>query len=373
VSAVAEPGAGPSLNGSGPVGSLAGRGSNPLDLAGAAVVALAFLTLLGALVAADTTIVWGVAAVYAVLAVAFAVRVAHRLPFVPFVLPGLTMYLIFGVFPTIQAFRYSLYDWTGIGEPTDFVGLKNFAQALTSPVVYNAAWHNVELFLAVFVLQNTIALGLALTLHSKPRFFEAYRAVLFSPVIISLVATGLIWQVIFGSNIGLMTPLMQVLGLGFLVRDWLGDPQVTFWLLVLVQFWQWLGLPMIIYLAGLQGVPEELMAAGRIDGATELQVFRYITFPLLAPAFTVVSGLSFITMFRTFDIPFVMAGPGGAPSGTTDVLSLVVFRTAFGMGGTASTSMQQGYAVAIGVVMFLVILAASTLQMVVLRRREQSL
>ena len=102
-------------------------------------------------------------------------------------------------------------------------------------------------------------------------------------------------------------------------------------------------------------------------------MFRHITFPLLAPAFTVVSGLSFITMFRTFDIPFVMAGPGGAPSGTTDVLSLVVFRTAFGMGGSAATSMQQGYAVAIGVVMFLVILAVSTLQMIVLRRREQSL
>jgi raffinose/stachyose/melibiose transport system permease protein len=375
MSMIVERGGGPGGSGPlGPAGSAARRrGADPIDLAGAAIVALAFLALLGALMFADTTVVWAVAAVYGVAAVLLAVRVAQRHPFVPFVLPGLTMYLIFGVFPTIQAFRYSLYDWSGIGEPVDFVGLKNFVTALTSPVVYNAAWHNVELFLAVFVLQNTIALGLALTLHSKPKGFEAYRAILFSPVIISLVATGLIWQVMFGSNIGLVTPLLQMVGLGVLVRDWLGDPYVTFWLLVLVQFWQWLGLPMIIYLAGLQSVPEELMAAGRIDGATELQVFRFITFPLLAPAFTVVSGLSFITMFRTFDIPFVMAGPGGAPSGTTDVLSLVVFRTAFGMGGTAGTSMQQGYAVAIGVVMFLVILAVSTLQMVVLRRREQSL
>jgi raffinose/stachyose/melibiose transport system permease protein len=360
-------------SGTGLVGAGARRTSSPVDLVGAAVVALAFVALLGALIVADTPVVWTIAGVYVVLAALYALRVANRHPFVPFVLPGLTMYLIFGVFPTVQALRYSLYDWTGIGEPTTFVGLANFAQALTSPVVYRAAWHNVELFLAVFILQNTIGLGLALTLHSKPKCFEAYRAILFSPVIISLVATGLIWQVIFGSNIGLMTPMLQMLGLGSLVRDWLGDPYVTFWLLVLVQFWQWLGLPMIIYLAGLQGVPEELMAAGRIDGANGFQVFRYITFPLLAPAFTVVSGLSFITMFRTFDIPFVMAGPAGAPSGTTDVLSLVVFRTAFGMGGTASTSMQQGYAVAIGVVMFLVILAVSTLQMVVLRRREQSL
>jgi raffinose/stachyose/melibiose transport system permease protein len=372
VSVLAERGVGP--GDAGPAGPVARRrGGDPLDLAGAGVVALAFLALLGALTFAETTTVWAVAAIYGVAAVLFALRVAGRHPFVPFVLPGLTMYLIFGVFPTLQAFRFSLYDWTGIGEPVNFVGLKNFGTALTSPVFYNAAWHNVELFIAVFVLQNTVALGLALVLHSRPRFFEAYRAILFSPVIISLVATGLIWQVIFGSNIGLMTPLLQMIGLGVLVRDWLGDPQVTFWLLVLVQFWQWLGLPMIIYLAGLQSVPEELTAAGRIDGANEIQVFRFITFPLLAPAFTVVTGLSFITMFRTFDIPFVMAGPGGAPSGTTDVLSLLVFRTAFGMGGTTGTSMQQGYAVAIGVVMFLVILAVSTLQMIVLRRREQSL
>jgi raffinose/stachyose/melibiose transport system permease protein len=340
---------------------------------GAALVALTFLTLLGTLMFADTPVVWALAAIYIVCAVAFALRVARRRPYVPFVLPGLSMYLVFGVFPTLQAFRYSLYDWSGIGEPVDFVGLKNFGTALTSPVFYNAAWHNVELFVSIFVLQNTIGLGLAVLLHGKPRFFEAYRAILFSPVIISLVATGLIWQVIFGSNIGLMTPLLQVIGLGFLVRDWLGDPTVTFWLLVVVQFWQWLGLPMIIYLAGLQGVAEELASAARIDGANDVQVFRFVTFPLLAPAFTVVTGLSFITMFRTFDIPFVMAGPGGAPSGTTDVLSLLVFRTAFGMGGTTATSMQQGYAVALGVVMFFVILGVSVVQMVVLRRREQNL
>jgi hypothetical protein len=96
------------------------------------------------------------------------------------------------------------------------------------------------------------------------------------------------------------------------VRDWLGDDVVTFWVLVLVQFWQWMGLPMVIYLAGLQNVPEDLTDAARIDGANEIQAFRYVTFPMLAPAFTVVTGLSFIVMFRVFDIPFVIAGPAGA-------------------------------------------------------------
>src|SRR5690348_2018719 len=119
MSAVAERGLGP--GGQGPLGAGAARTpTNPIDLAGAAVVALAFVALLGALILADTTVVWGIAAVYGVLAVLYSLRVAHRYPFVPFVLPGLTMYLIFGVFPTLQALRYSLYDWTGIGEPTNF-------------------------------------------------------------------------------------------------------------------------------------------------------------------------------------------------------------------------------------------------------------
>jgi raffinose/stachyose/melibiose transport system permease protein len=168
----------------------------------------------------------------------------------------------------------------------------------------------------------------------------------------------------------MLTPLMQNLGLGALTRDWLGDDVVTFWVLVLIQFWQWMGLPMVIYLAGLQNVPEDLTDAARIDGANELQTFRYVTFPMLAPSFTVITGLSFIVMFRVFDIPFVIAGPAGSPNGTTDVLGLVIYRYAFGIGASVSTSLQQGYAMAVSVVMFVALVAATTIQLVVLRRRE---
>jgi ABC-type sugar transport system permease subunit len=181
------------------------------------------------------------------------------------------------------------------------------------------------------------------------------------------------WQIILGPNIGMLTPLMQALGLGDLVRDWLGDDTLTFWLLVLVQFWQWMGLPMVIYLAGLQNVPEDLTDAARIDGANNFQVFRHVTFPLLAPAFTVITGLSFIVMFKVFDIPFVIAGPAGSPNGTTDVLGLVIYRFAFGIGASVQTSLQQGYAMAVSVVMFVGLLIATTVQLVILRRRELDL
>jgi ABC-type sugar transport system permease subunit len=337
------------------------------------LTAASFLLLTVALTVSEPPTTWLMIALYSLCAVAFAWRTASRYPYIAFILPGLSMYLLFVIFPTLQAFRVSLYEWSGIGEPTRFVGLRNFGQALTSAVFYRALGHNLLLYGSIFLLQNTIALFLSIVLHAKVRFFQVYRAAIFLPVILSLVASGLMWQVILGPNIGMLTPLMQDLGLTVLVRDWLGDDTLTFWLLVLVQFWQWMGLPMVIYLAGLQNVPEDLTDAARIDGANDFQVFRHVTFPMLAPAFTVITGLSFIVMFKVFDIPFVIAGPAGSPNGTTDVLGLVIYRFAFGIGASVQTSLQQGYAMAVSVVMFVGLLVATTIQLIVLRRRELDL
>jgi raffinose/stachyose/melibiose transport system permease protein len=334
------------------------------------VTLLAFGVLLIALTVSEPPLTWVLLGLYVTCAAAFAWRTASRYPFIAFILPGMSMYLIFVIFPTLQAFRVSLYEWSGIGEPTQFVGLRNFGQALGSAVFYRALSHNLLLYASIFVLQNTIALFMAVVLHTKLRFFQTYRAAIFLPGILSLVASGLMWQIILGSNIGMLTPLLQTFGLGALTRDWLGDDILTFWVLVLVQFWQWMGLPMVIYLAGLQNVPEDLTDAARIDGATEIQTFRYVTFPMLAPSFTVITGLSFIVMFRVFDIPFVIAGPAGAPNGTTDVLGLVIYRYAFGIGASVSTSLQQGYAMAVSIVMFVALVTVTTIQLVVLRRRE---
>jgi raffinose/stachyose/melibiose transport system permease protein len=337
------------------------------------LTAFSFVLLAIALTVSEPPLTWIMLAVYTVCAVAFGWRTAARYPYIAFILPGLSLYLLFVIFPSLQAFRVSLYEWSGVGEPTRFIGLRNFQQALVSSVFYRALGHNVLLYASIFLLQNTIALLLAVVLHAKVRFFQVYRAAIFLPGILSLVASGLMWQIILGPNIGMLTPLMQALGLGALVRDWLGDDTVTFWLLVVVQFWQWMGLPMVIYLAGLQNVPEDLTDAARIDGANNFQVFRHVTFPLLAPAFTVITGLSFIVMFKVFDIPFVIAGPAGSPNGTTDVLGLVIYRFAFGIGASVQTSLQQGYAMAVSVVMFVGLLIATTVQLVILRRRELDL
>jgi raffinose/stachyose/melibiose transport system permease protein len=299
--------------------------------------------------------------------------VLRRHPYVIFIAPALIIYTLLVIYPAVQAFRFSLYDWSGIGEPTDFVGLQNYRDIFSNGEFPNALGNNIQLFLAILVLQNLVALPLALALNSRPRFHESYRAILFLPVIMSLVATGYIWHIIFAPTVGMLNPILEGLGLADLERDWLSDPFLTFKVIILVQAWQYMGLPIVLYLAGLQAIPDELREAARIDGATSWQVFRSIDFPLLAPAFTIVTAATFITMFRVFDIPFILGGPGGAPQGTTDVVSLVIYRQAFGISSIVRTVISQGLAVAGGVVLFLFLLLAVSVQVVLLRRREVSL
>jgi len=297
----------------------------------------------------------------------------RKRPYLAFVVPAVTLYAMFVMFPAVEAFRFSLYNWSGLGEPTDWVGFANYREIFGNPEFRNALWNNVQLFLAIFVIQNVVGLPLAMALDTKMRGHEFYRAALFMPVIVSLVATGYIWQIILGPNIGMLNPMLEKLGQPDWQRDWLADNFLTFKLIWIVQAWQHLGYPIVIFLAGLQAVPQELKEAARIDGANGRQVFRAITFPLLAPAFTIITATSFISMFRVFDIPFILGGPGGAPDGTTDVLTLVIYREAFGLGGVISTVYRQGYAVAAGVVMFAFLLIAVSIQVLFLRRREVEL
>jgi len=294
-------------------------------------------------------------------------------PYFAFVLPAVVIYTMFVMFPAVEAFRFSLYNWSGLGEPTDYIGLQNYREIFSNSEFPNALWNNVQLFLAIFVIQNVIGLPLALALDTKLRGHEFYRAALFMPVIVSLVATGYIWQIILGPNIGMLNPLLVKLGQPDLQRDWLADNFLTFKLIWVVQAWQHLGYPIVIYLAGLQAIPTELREAARIDGANGWHVFKSIIFPLLAPAFTVITATSFVSMFRAFDIPYILGGPGGAPDHTTDVLTLVIYREAFGLGGVISTVYRQGYAVAAGVVMFAFLLVAVSIQVIFLRRREVAL
>ena len=140
-----------------------------------------------------------------------------------FVLPGLVVFAAFKLYPMAAAFPLSTMEWTGLGGATRFVGLDNYARALTDPDFYRAIRHNAVFFLAILAFQHTVGLFLAVQLNAKPRFMELYRTILFLPVILSLVATGFIWTLMLSPNIGIVNPMLEHMGLGFLAQPWLND------------------------------------------------------------------------------------------------------------------------------------------------------
>lgn len=296
----------------------------------------------------------------------------QRWPYLWFILPALLAYAALFIYPTARAFYLSVFDWTGIGPIGDPVGLQNFRRLLTNDRFWNAAKNSSKLFVVVFVLQNTVSLGLALLLNRKSRITHLYRAIIFLPVVISAVATGIIWVLMLDPQIGVINPVLEDIGLASLQQGWQSDPEWAMRTVYLVQFWQWNGMAVVLYLAGLQNVPEDLRQAALVDGAKRWQIFRDVTFPMLAPAFTIVTVLSFILIFRAFDLIYVLTGPQGAPAGYTHVIGVLIYGDAFGTSGFSSQP-KMSYAVAEGVTLFVFLAGVSGLLISSLGKREEAI
>jgi len=299
-------------------------------------------------------------------------RLWQRTPFLWFILPALIAYAVLFVYPTIRAFYLSLFSWSGIGPVRGFIWFDNFWALLHDAKFGWAAWHSFKLFAFIFVFQNTVSLGLALMLNRRSRMTHVYRAIIFLPVIMSAVATGILWILLLDPIIGAVNPFLGDIGLGSLQREWQADPAYAMKTIMVVQAWQWNGMAVVLYLAGLQNVPEDLRHAALVDGAKPWQVFRDVTFPMLAPAFTIVTTLSFILIFRAFDLVYVLAGPQGAPAGTTQVLGVLIYGDAFGTSGFYSDP-RMSYAISEGVTLFVFLAGVSALFIRFLGRREEAI
>jgi raffinose/stachyose/melibiose transport system permease protein len=277
-------------------------------------------------------------------------------------LPGLALFLIFFMVPLFNAFRLSLYDWRGIGPSMHFIGMRNFADLLTDYQVWRALLHNLYFFLLVFALQNTVGLGLALLLRMRLPGHAIHRTVPFIPAILSLAVTSYMWELLLSPQFGIINPALKAIGLGRFQPVWLGDPAISLTVVILIQAWQWMGIPMVVYLAGLNSIPQEFTEAAMLDGAGRWQILLRITFPLLAGPFTAMTIICFVMMFRVFDLIYILGGPQGEPDGSTTTLGLVMLNEAFGGG--------MSYAMAIGVFSYLLLGLAAGGLFLLLRRRE---
>lgn len=291
-----------------------------------------------------------------------------------FLAPATVLFAVFITYPILSALAFSVYGWEGIGR-RGFVGLQNFARLFStypySGLLVNAFWHNAVVFVITMLLQNVVALALALLLARGPWGTRLYRVIFFLPVTLSLIIVGFLWALFLNPVFGIVNTLLVASGLSALARPWLGDPQTALLTLTLINAWRWLGFPTIVFLAGINAVPDEYIEAARIDGASEWAVTRHVIFPLLAPAVTIIVLLTFIGSFNWFELPYVVQGVSGGPNRSTDVLSLFFYRMAF---GEVDTGLQDiGIGSAVAVLMFLLLVSVSAAAAVFLRRREVEL
>ncbi|MGI5977479.1 MAG: carbohydrate ABC transporter permease [Candidatus Limivicinus sp.] len=240
-----------------------------------------------------------------------------------------------------------------------FIGLKNFTTLFTvSPYrerFFGALKNNVMMFLMIMVLQNGLGLLLAVLLTRGLKGSVFFRTVFFSPVTISVVIVGFIWTLIYNPTWGVINAVLKALGLGEHAMAWLGDESTALLCVTIAGAWQSIGLSTMMFVAAIQGIPDDIVEAGRIDGCGEWQLFRHITFPMILPTIGMVSVLTLIGNFaNSFDIIYAMQGALAGPNFSTDVLSTFFYRTAFGAYG--SFVPDQGMGSAIAVMMFIIVL-----------------
>jgi raffinose/stachyose/melibiose transport system permease protein len=240
--------------------------------------------------------------------------------------PALAVFAVFTLLPVAVALGLSFTAWDGTADPV-FNGLDNYVQAFTDANYWTAILHNIQYAVGTVVGKLVLSLGLALAMNQVLPARAIFRTALFLPVVLSFVVVGLLWSWIFNYDAGLLNGMLGHLGLEGLQRDWLGDPKVALWALIIVDIWKWFGFHMIIFLAGLQSIPTELYEAGRIDGASSWRLLRFITLPLILPISLINLVLATSGAFNVFDVVYVMTE--GGPVNATNVAMMEIYKQAF--------------------------------------------
>lgn len=276
-----------------------------------------------------------------------------------FYVPALLLFCVFVIYPLGKGIFLSFTNWNGYSQTYKMVGLDNYVRMLTDPNVHRALINTLVYGVGSTILQNVIGLGLALLLNQKFRGRAATRTLVYLPVMIAPLIMGYIMYFFFNFDNG---ALNDVIGLfGKEAVDWLASGTRGVFIMTLVNSLQFVGISMVIYLAGLQGIPDMYYEASALDGVKTFSRFKYITLPLLMPAISSSVTINLIGGLKLFDI--IMALTSGGPGYDTHSLSTLVHRTYFG-------SENAGYASAIGLITFVLIMIISNIVVKVLEKKE---
>jgi raffinose/stachyose/melibiose transport system permease protein len=274
--------------------------------------------------------------------------------------PAVIAVLVLRFLPAIIGGTYAFTSWNGVGASAEWIGFDNFRQIFDDPITSKALGNTLKLAFLLVVIANLGGLALAIILRRAFKTRSLMRALIFLPFALSHLASGYIWQYIFQYD-GPLNRALDLVGLDGWQKTWNADPGWALYTILAVLVWQYTGLAMIIYLAGLEGIPAELDDAAAVDGASAWLKFRRVTLPLLAPAITVCATLTLIFGFAAFDQ--VLAVTNGGPVNSTETLATQVWRNTFTFG-------RYGYGAALALILTGVVAVLAIGQVTLLRYRE---
>jgi raffinose/stachyose/melibiose transport system permease protein len=277
-------------------------------------------------------------------------------------IPGLLLLLAAHYAAVIAGGWYAFTDWNGLSTP-NFVGLRNFQQIFNDRAARLAFTNTILVAVCFVVAVNVIGLTLALSLHRAVKTRNVLRSAFFAPVALSPLAVSYIWQFIFSFQ-GPLNIALRAAGLAVLQRPWVADPAAALGTIFVVLVWQFSGLMMMFYLAGLYNIPDDIDEAAAVDGAGPLSLVRHVTLPLLAPALTISLTFSAILGLRVFDQ--VIALTNGGPAGVTETLATQVYKQTWTLG-------HFGYGAAFALLLSLFVAVIAIGQLTILRNRERQM
>jgi N-acetylglucosamine transport system permease protein len=290
---------------------------------------------------------------------------------IPFLAPAVILYLTFVIYPYLRSMYNSFTSWKGVSANQPFVGLANYERMINDEYFWNALLHNVQYLIVLPAIIIFLSLFLAFVISQSVRGSRFYWVTFFFPQVVSIISIGVLFSYVFHPTVGILTSIAEFLRMesffqlfGFDgIPVWVGDPRTVRWAIGSVVVWQSVGFYMIIFLAGMEAIPNSYYEAATLDGATRWHQFWNITIPLLWDTMQtaiVYVGLLAFDMFAITRVMVVVGSPTGRPS---DVLATYLYEQAFG-------ASRFGYATAIGVAMFLLMLTLSILTMRITRRES---
>jgi len=281
-------------------------------------------------------------------------KIGQRLVPYDFVLPALAVYALFVLVPIGSSVRLSFLRWPNAGADPVFAGLANYRALFIDPVFWHTLLHNALLIILSLAVQLPLAFVLALLLSYPIRCRALFRTAFFTPMVMPSVAIAVLWGYVYLPGSGLLDQFIRLFAQDYSYGEWLSDPNTAMGCVFVAICWRYTGFHMVLFMAGIAAIPSSVYEAARVDGASEWQICRHVTLPLLTPVILISALLSVIGSLKYFDLVFMMTQ--GTPQRSRELLATYVYRLAF-----ASNQGRYGYGSAVAVVLLVIAMFTAVL------------